>query len=381
MKLLEYQAKEVFKKFSIPVHPGYVARNIDEVKEALEKLNFPVVIKAQVPVGGRGKAGAIKLAESKEDAIEKAEKILNMSVKGVPVKKVLVTEAVDIKKEYYMSIVVDRRSGRPVAMVSSEGGVDIEEVAREKPEAIKKKTIDPHWGLRPFEARELSFELFEDKKLALKAADILLKLYRNFVEIDAQLVEINPLAEDRDGNLWAVDAKILVDDNALYRHPDVEKMRDMDYEDIRELEAKEADLSYVKLEGSIGCCVNGAGLAMATMDIIKKYGGEPANFLDIGGSSSPEKVKKAMELILADKNVKAVYFNIFGGITRCDDVAKGLIEAFSNTKIDVPVVIRLTGTNEDIARRMLEESGLPLVTASSMAEGARKAIELAQKAI
>jgi succinyl-CoA synthetase beta subunit len=378
MKLLEYQAKEVFKRFGIPVQPGEVAKNIEEVKKIVNKFDYPVVIKAQVPVGGRGKAGAIKIAETPDEAYRKAEEILSLNVKGVPVKKVLITQAVDIKGEFYMGIVVDRRISKPVIMVSKEGGVDIEEVAREKPEAIYKLSVDPRMGLRPFEARSLTLSVFDEKGLALKAAGLLLNLYRCFENVDAQLAEINPLAIDGEGNLWAVDAKIIVDDNALFRHPDIETMRDFDYEDRKEFEAKEADLSYVKLNGNIGCCVNGAGLAMATMDIIKNYGGEPANFLDIGGSSSPEKVRKAMELILSDPNVKAVYFNIFGGITRCDDVAKGLIEAFSQMDVEVPVVIRLTGTNEEIARKMLNESGLPLVTVTTMAEGAKRAIELAE---
>ncbi len=379
MKLLEYSSKEVMGKYGITVQPGFLARNIEEVEAALDKLQFPVVIKAQVPVGGRGKAGGIKLAGNREEALEKAQKILGMEIKGIPVKKVLVCQAVDIDKEYYLGIVVDRRAGNAVIMASSEGGVDIEEVARTKPEAIHKLSVDPKWGLRAFEARELMFRVFDDPKVALKASGFLMKLYRCFIENDAQLAEINPLALDKNGELWAVDAKILIDDNALPRHPELESMRDMDYEDKKELEAKEADLSFVSLDGYIGCCVNGAGLAMATMDIIKKYGGEPANFLDIGGSSRPEKVRKAMEIILRDPKVKSIYFNIFGGITRCDDVAKGLIQAFSDLEVKQPVVIRLTGTNEDIARRMLEESNLPLHPVKTMREGAIKAIELAGK--
>ena len=240
-------------------------------------------------------------------------------------------------------------------------------------------TIDPERGLQPYQARWLAFKIFEDKAQARAASSILMKLYAVFSKSDAQLAEINPLVATKDGRIIALDAKIIVDDNALYRHPDLEAMRDMDYEDPTELEAKEAGLSYVKLDGYIGCCVNGAGLAMATMDIIKHYGGEPANFLDVGGSSRPEKVLKAMELILRDSNVRSIYINIFGGITRCDDVARGLIEAFSQMEIPVPVVVRLTGTNEDIAREMLEKSGLPLITAATMSEGAVKAIELANR--
>jgi len=377
MKLLEYSSKEVMKEFGINVQPGFLARNMEEVRQAIDKLNFPVVIKAQVPVGGRGKAGGIKLASNKEEALEKAEKILSMEIKGIPVKKVLVSEAIDIDREFYLGIVIDRRSGKAVVMASAEGGVDIEEVARTKPEAIHKLEVNPRWGLRPFEARELMFKIFDDKKTALKASGFLLKLYSCFAEKDAQLAEINPLALDKQGELWAVDAKILIDDNALPRHPELESLRDMDYADLKELEAKEADLSFVSLDGYIGCCVNGAGLAMATMDIIKKYGGEPANFLDIGGSSRPEKVRKAMEIILRDPKVRSIYFNIFGGITRCDDVAKGLIQAFKELNVKQPVIIRLTGTNEDIARKMLEESGLPLHPVKTMREGAIRAIEMA----
>ncbi len=377
MKLLEYASRQVFERYGIPVKPGKLAYTPEEAEQVARDLEPPYVVKAQVPVGGRGKAGGIKLAQTPEEVREKAEKILNLTIKGVPVKKVFITTAVNIAKEYYVSVVIDRRNGTPVIMVSSEGGVDIEEVARTKPEAIHKLTVDPVWGLSDFQTRNLMFRLFKDKKKAIQAAGILKKLYRAFTEIEAQLAEINPLVETQDGEIVAVDAKILLDDNALFRHPDLEKLRDMDYEEQTELEAKEADLSYVKLQGTIGCCVNGAGLAMATMDVIKHFGGEPANFLDIGGSSRPEKVLKAMEIIASDPNVKAIFFNIFGGITRCDDVANGLVEAFRQMEIKVPIVIRLTGTNEELAREILEQSGLPLVTVKTMAEGAKKAIELA----
>ncbi len=378
MKLLEYSSKEVLKRYGLPIQPGEVAKTVEEVEKILDNLKFPIVIKAQVPVGGRGKAGGVKLAHDKAEALEKAKAILGMQIKGITVKKVLVTEAVDIDKEIYAGVVVDRRTKRPVVMVSSEGGVDIEEVARTKPEAIHKYAVDPILGFPAYKARELAFKVVGDPKLAIKFASNLVKLYNAFIGLDAQLAEINPFVIDKSGELWAVDAKVIVDDNALFRHPDIEKMRDMDYENLEELEAKQYGLSFVKLDGNVGCMVNGAGLAMATMDIIKKYGGDPANFLDVGGSSNPEKVTKAMEIILRDKNVKSIYVNIFGGITRCDDIAKGLIEAFSNMEVKVPVVIRLTGTNEDLGKKMLEESGLPLVTASTMAEGAKKAIELAK---
>ncbi len=380
MKLLEYASKEVFRRFGLPVQEGKLAYTPEEARRVAETLKPPYVVKAQVPVGGRGKAGGVKLAHTPEEVEEKARHILNLTIKGVPVKKVLVTEAADIAHEYYLGVVVDRRNNQPVIMVSAEGGVDIEEVARTKPEAIHKLAVDPIWGLSDFQARQLAFRLFQDKKKALKAAGIIQKLYRAFQEVDAQLAEINPLVETPEGELLAVDAKIVVDDNALYRHPDLEQMRDMDYEEPKELEAKAADLSYVKLDGTIGCCVNGAGLAMATMDVIKHFGGEPANFLDIGGSSRPEKVIKAMEIITSDPNVKVIYFNIFGGITRCDDVARGLVEAFRTMEVKVPLVIRLTGTNEEEGRRILEESGIPLHTARTMSEGAQKAVALAQQA-
>ncbi len=379
MKLIEYQAKEVFAKYGLPVQRGFVAKSAEEVAERVRELKFPVVVKAQVPVGGRGKAGGIKLAENPEEAVEKAQKILSMEIKGVPVKKVLVAEAVDIAEEYYIGITQDRRSQAPVFMVSAEGGVDIEEVARTKPEAIVKLSVDPVWGLQPFQARQLAYSLTKDKEKAKHLTKVIQTLWKIYRETDAQLAEINPFVFDSEGKPWAVDAKIIVDDNALYRHPDIAEMRDMDYEEPRELEAKEAGLSYVKLEGNIGCCVNGAGLAMATMDLIKHFGGQPANFLDVGGSSSPEKVKNAFRIILSDPNVKVIYLNIFGGITRCDDIANGLIQVFSQMEVPVPVVVRLTGTNEDIARKMLAESGLPLIVAKTMSEGAQKAVELAQK--
>ncbi|MCF6192279.1 MAG: ADP-forming succinate--CoA ligase subunit beta [Candidatus Hydrothermae bacterium] len=381
MKLIEYQAKEVLSSLGFPVQTGLLVHNEEELARALDQLNtYPVVLKAQVPVGGRGKAGGIKLASSREEALEKGRAILGMEIKGIPVKKLLVAVAVDIQKEYYTGIVLDRRNQTLTLMVSPEGGVDIEEVARTRPEAIRKLPVPVRDGLSDFQARQLAFWLFEDRKLALKGARILKALYNAARTLDATLVEINPLVLDGEGNLVAVDAKILLDDNALFRHPDLEKRRDMDYENKEELEAREAGLSFVRLDGNIGCCVNGAGLAMATMDVIKHYGGEPANFLDIGGSSRPEKVVKALDIILRDPRVQVIYFNIFGGITRCDDVARGLIQAFEQMKDQLeskPVVIRLTGTNEAEARELLQNSGLPLIAVETMAEGAQKAVELA----
>jgi len=377
MKLIEYQAKEVFARYGLPIQKGFVARTPDEVKKGLGSLAFPVVIKAQVPVGGRGKAGGIKLAKDPDEAIEKASAILSMEIKGIRVKKVLVSEAVDIEREIYLGIVQDRRARAPVLMVSAEGGVDIEEVARTKPEAIHKLVIDPVWGLQAYQARDLAYRLDPDPQRAKHLSQTLSVLWRIYRDTDATLAEINPFVFTPRGEPSCVDAKILVDDNALFRHPDLEAMRDTDYENPQELEAKAYDLSFVKLDGNIGCCVNGAGLAMATMDLIKHFGGEPANFLDVGGSSSPEKVKKAFSIILSDQNVRSIYLNIFGGITRCDDIAQGLIEAFKEMDVKVPVVARLTGTNEEKARQMLSESSLPLIPAATMSEGARKAVELA----
>ncbi|MGC8893834.1 MAG: ADP-forming succinate--CoA ligase subunit beta [candidate division WOR-3 bacterium] len=377
MKLIEYQAKEIFGKYGLPIQKGFVARTPEEVRAGLIALKFPVVIKSQVPVGGRGKAGGIKLANNADEALEKATAILGMEIKGIRVKKILITEAVDIAKELYLGIVQDRRAKAPVVMVSADGGVDIEEVARTKPEAIHKLTVDPVWGLQVYQARDLAYRLDPDPQRAKYLAQTLSVLWRIYRDTDATLAEINPFVFTKQGEPSCVDAKILVDDSALFRHPDLEAMRDPDYENPQELEAKAADLSFVKLDGRIGCCVNGAGLAMATMDVIKHFGGEPANFLDVGGSSSPEKVKKAFSIILRDPNVRSIYLNIFGGITRCDDIAQGLVDAFGEMDIKVPVVVRLTGTNEERARQMLSESKLPLIPAATMSEGAKKAVELA----
>ncbi|MEO0238503.1 MAG: ADP-forming succinate--CoA ligase subunit beta [candidate division WOR-3 bacterium] len=379
MKLLEYASKEVLSKYGVPVKKNKLCKSVDEVKAALDEFQFPVVIKAQVPVGGRGKAGGIKVAKDKEEAIRIASQILSMEIKGLPVKKVLVEEAAKIKTELYLGIVLDRGSKRNVVMVSKEGGVEIEEVAKTNPEAIVKLPVHPYLGLRDYEARYLAYRLSDDPEIVKRIQSFIKALYKLYVETDAQLAEINPLVVEEDGNVIALDAKIIIDDNALYRHPDLEALRDMDYENPEELEAKAKGLSFVKLDGNIGCCVNGAGLAMATMDVIKLYGGEPANFLDVGGSSSPEKIKNAMELILRDKRVKAIFINIFGGITRCDDVATGLVQAYKELNITLPIVIRLTGTNEDKAREILNKSGLPLYGVSSMAEGAKLVSELAAK--
>lgn len=377
MKIHEYQAKEILKRFGIPVPDGKVATTPEEAEKIANELGAPLVVKAQVHVGGRGKAGGVKLVKTPEEAKEAASKILGLDIKGLTVKKVLITKAIDIKDEAYIGYIVDRRSKKPLVMVSAAGGIDIEEVARETPEKIHKFVIDPFYGLLPHQAMELALKLYNDIKLVRKAADVILKLYKAFISVDASLSEINPFVVTPDGEIWAVDAKINIDDNALVRHPDIEEMRDVTEAEKKELDAKSKGLSYIKLDGNIGCVVNGAGLAMATMDLIKKYGGEPANFLDIGGSSSPEKVVNALNILISDKNVKSIFFNIFGGITRCDDVANGIVEALSKLTINLPIVIKLAGTNEDEAKKILSQT--ELITAASMADGAKKSIEIAGK--
>ncbi len=375
MKIHEYQAKKIFSKYNIPTPTEILCYTPQEVKQATLKFNENVIIKAQVQVGGRGKAGGVKLAKNPDEAEQFGTQILGMNIKGLTVEKVLVSEAIDIKSEYYVGITNDRNSKSIVFMVSSAGGIDIEEVAKTTPEKIYKLYVNPFdGGLFDFQARNLAFKIFDDIKIVRQVAKIIQNLYRCYIENDASLAEINPLVLDKKGNVLALDAKINFDDNALYRHPDIEKMREILPDEEKEMEAKSKGLSYIRLNGNIGCMVNGAGLAMATMDLIKFYGGEPANFLDIGGSSNPQKVIDAMNILLSDKNVKAVMINIFGGITRCDDVAKGLIEALNTLKVDIPIVIRLTGTNEEAAHNILKES--KLILATSMAEAAQTAINL-----
>lgn len=372
MKIHEYQAKEIFSSFDIPIPKGEVTSSPDEARQIAVRYEKPVMVKAQVHVGGRGKAGGIKYCADPDEAYFAAEEILGMEIKGLPVKKVLVTDALDIVNEAYVGVVLDRVSKTPVIMVSPAGGIDIEEVARETPEQIMKFEVDPIMGLRGFEATRLAMFVYGDIKLARQCAAIIKKLFRVFIDNDASLAEINPLIVTKDDQLIALDAKINLDDNGLYRHAGLEAMRDPDAEEPEEADARKADLSYVKLDGDIGCCVNGAGLAMATMDLVKHLGGTPANFLDIGGSSSPEKVIAAMKIILGDPNVKVVLFNIFGGITRCDDVARGIVEAVGQLKPGVPIVVRLTGTNEDKARKILKEVGLE--ASSSMEEAVKIAL-------
>jgi succinyl-CoA synthetase beta subunit len=376
MNLHEYQGKELFARFGIPVLPGQVAATPEEARAIAATIGGTVVIKAQVQVGGRGKAGGVKLAHDPEEAAEHARAILALTIKGHPVRRVLVAQAADIARELYLAIVMDRQKKLPLVMASAEGGVDIEETARTKPGAIMRWHV-PLDGIRPYQARGLMKPLFGDPRQVQQAADILLRLYRAFVEGDCSLAEINPLAVTTDGKVIALDAKVALDDNAEFRHRDWDSWRDPDDETPGARLAREKGLSYVKLDGDIGCVVNGAGLAMATMDLIKHYGGEPANFLDIGGSSNPEKVIAAFKIITGDSHVRAILFNIFGGITRCDDVANGIVAALAQNPLQVPLVIRLTGTNEELARKILLDAGMSATT--SMDEGVRTVIAQAQE--
>ena len=378
MNIHEYQAKEILRAHGIPVPPGEVARTPEDARALAESYGGTVVVKAQVHAGGRGKAGGVKLASTPDEAQAAAEAILGMEIKGLEVQGVLVTPAADIESEAYLGIVLDRGAQSSTVMVSAEGGIDIEEVAAENPDAITKLVIDPRYGLLPHQASDLAYALYDDPKLARQAASIIHKLYEAYQASAATLVEINPLIETPDGEVLAIDAKMNIDDNALFRVPDIAAMRDLSAEDPAEIKARDAGLSYIKLDGDVGCCVNGAGLAMATMDLVAHYGGTPANFLDIGGSSNPDKVVTALEIITSDPNVKSILFNIFGGITRCDDVARGIVEATSRIDIDVPMTIRLTGTNEDIALEILEENGFDAVT--DMDEVVKHAVELAHSA-
>ena len=376
MKIHEYQARQLFSEYGMPVPRGQVATTPEEVQKVAQQYGRAVMVKAQVHVGGRGKAGGVKFAPTPAEAFKHASNILGMDIKGLTVKKVLVSEAADIDSEAYVGITIDRATRRPVLIVSAAGGIDIEEVARKTPEKIVRISIDPLVGLLPYQARQAAFHLYRNIGTVQQAAKILLQLYDCFAKEDCSLAEINPLITNPAGEVWAIDAKINIDDGALYRHPNAESMRDPDAEDESEREARVAGLSFVNLDGSIGCIVNGAGLAMATMDLVKYYGAEPANFLDIGGSSNPDKVVTAMKIILRNPKVRAILINIFGGITRGDDVARGLVTAIQRMKPKVPLVIRITGTNEDLARDILEEVGLK--AASSMADAVQQAIAVSR---
>jgi succinyl-CoA synthetase beta subunit len=373
----EYQAKDIFRKYGIPIPPGDVATTPEEAEAIARRFGTTVVVKAQVHAGGRGKAGGVKLARTPEDAKSIAAQILKLTIKGLPVQKVLVTPAADIASEAYVGIIIDRGSKRPVFMASPAGGIDIEEVAASTPEKILRHTVDTRYGLQAFEAMQLAFFLFSDIRQVRSTAKILQQLYKAFSENGGSLAEINPLVTTPAGDVVALDAKMVIDDNELDRRPDIAALRDESAEDPSEVEARKASLTFIKLDGNVGCIVNGAGLAMATMDLVKYYGGEPANFLDIGGSSNPEKVVAALRIITGDPNVKAILFNIFGGITRTDDVANGIVTAIKQNPLKVPLVIRLTGTNEEIAVKILEANGLSAMT--DMDEAVKKAVALATK--
>jgi succinyl-CoA synthetase beta subunit len=376
MKLHEYQSKQVFARYGIPIPRGRVAATAMQAKEIAEELGGRVVVKSQVLVGGRGKAGGIRLAKNPQEAEEFATKILAMELKGLPVRKVLVDEAADIRHEIYLGVTNDRAARKPVMMASAAGGVDIEEVARISPEKIIKVHIDPLLGLRDYQTRDLAAGIDLPKDHWRIFGQICNGLWRAYLENDATLAEINPLVITGQNQLLAVDGKMVLDDNGLFRHTELTEMRDLDVEAPAEIEARKYGLTYIKLDGSIGCMVNGAGLAMATMDIVNYFGGEPANFLDIGGGAGADKVSAALRLILADPNVKAVLFNIFGGITRGDEVARGILTALEEIKTDVPMVIRLVGTNAEEGRQLLADA--KMITATTLAEAAQKAVTAAK---
>src|SRR5690606_33635034 len=383
MKLHEYQAKDILAAYGVSVQPGRVARTVDEAVEAARALEADgatlFVVKAQIHAGGRGKGGGVKLAKSVEEVREKAGQILGMNLvthqtgpEGQKVRAILVADAVEIQKEYYLGITLDRQKSMNVIMASTEGGVEIEKVAEETPEKITKVWIDPTIGLMPYQARMIAFNLGLEGKAMKQAPRFIEGLYEAYAGSDASLAEINPLVLTDKGEVVAVDAKINLDDNALYRHPDLAELRDVHEEDPLEVEASEHGLNYIRLDGNVGCMVNGAGLAMATMDVIKLAGGEPANFLDVGGTASADTVEAGFRLILKDKNVRAILVNIFGGIVRCDRVANGVVEAAKKVDIQVPLIVRLQGTNAEEGQRILDESGLKIETAIFLKEAAEK---------
>ncbi|MBI5599581.1 MAG: ADP-forming succinate--CoA ligase subunit beta [Deltaproteobacteria bacterium] len=390
MNIHEYQAKELLGRYGVKVPKGNIAftpQEAEEVAKCFLSDNPVCVVKAQIHAGGRGKAGGVKLARSREEALEHAKALLGHVLvthqtgpAGKVVKKVLVEEGCRIEKEYYLGVVVDRGSQRVCVMASREGGVEIEEVALKSPEKILKVYVDPAVGLQAFQARNLAFGLGLDRALINKAVRFMTALYGAFVDLDCSMAEINPLVTTKDGEVMALDAKISFDDNGLFRHKDVEGMRDLDEEDPREVEASRYNLNYVSLDGNIGCMVNGAGLAMATMDIIKLYGGSPANFLDVGGGANREQVTAAFKLLMSDDDVKAILVNIFGGIMRCDIIAEGIVHAAKDTHLKVPLVVRLQGTNVERGREILRQSGLNIITAERMDEAAEKAVKAAKAA-
>lgn len=379
MKVHEYQAKEIFSNYGIPVERHTLCHSAEEALEAYRQMNVDrVAIKAQVLTGGRGKAGGVKLVNNEKDVYHQTEKILNMTIKDLPVTKVLISEVVDIAAEYYISFVIDRNTRSVTLMMSASGGMDIEKVAQQSPEKIIRYSIDPFVGVPDYMARRFAFDLFHQIEQTDRMGKIIQGLYKAFTEKDASLAEINPLVLTASGTLIAIDAKMVFDDNALYKHPDIQTLFEPTEDEKMEALAKERGFSYVRMDGEIGCMVNGAGLAMATMDMIKLYGGSPANFLDIGGSSNPMKVIEAMKILLNDKKVKAVLINIFGGITRCDDIAVGLLQAFDQIKSDIPAIVRLTGTNGDIGRELLQTNNRFQV-AETMKEATIQAIKSAKE--
>jgi succinyl-CoA synthetase beta subunit len=384
MNIHEYQGKQLLKQYGVAVPEGKVAFTVDEAVEAAKQLGTPiVVVKAQIHAGGRGKAGGVKVAKSLDEVRTYAEQILGKVLvthqtgpEGKEVKRLLIEQGCDIKKEYYIGVVVDRETGRVVMMASEEGGTEIEEVAEHSPEKIFKEVIDPAIGLQAFQARKLAYSINIPTELVNKAVKFMISLYTAFVEKDCSIAEINPLVVTGSGDVMALDAKLNFDSNALYRHKDILELRDLEEEDDKEIQASKYDLSYIALEGNIGCMVNGAGLAMATMDIIKYYGGNPANFLDVGGGATTEKVTEAFKIILSDEAVKGIFVNIFGGIMKCDIIANGVVEAAKQLGLTRPLVVRLEGTNVEMGKKILNESGLNIVTADSMADGAQKIVAL-----
>ncbi|GIW50486.1 MAG: succinate--CoA ligase [ADP-forming] subunit beta [Anoxybacillus sp.] len=384
MNIHEYQGKEILRSYGVSVPNGRVAFTVEEAVEAAKELGSSVcVVKAQIHAGGRGKAGGVKVAKSLEEVRTYASELLGKVLvthqtgpEGKEVKRLLIEEGCDIKKEYYIGLVVDRATSRVVLMGSEEGGTEIEEVAAKTPEKIFKEYIDPAVGLQAFQARRMAFNINIPKELVNQAVKFMLGLYQVFVEKDCSIAEINPLVVTGDGKVMALDAKLNFDSNALYRHKDILEYRDLDEEDPKEIEASKYDLNYISLDGNIGCMVNGAGLAMATMDIIKYYGGEPANFLDVGGGATTEKVTEAFKIILSDPKVKGIFVNIFGGIMKCDVIANGIVEATKQVGLNLPLVVRLEGTNVELGKKILEESGLNITAAESMADGAQKIVSL-----
>jgi succinyl-CoA synthetase beta subunit len=386
MKIHEYQAKQILAKFGVAVPRGEVAYSPEEARAVAERLGGAVVVKAQIHAGGRGKAGGVKLARSAHEAERIASEMLGKKLvtiqtgpEGRVVKRVLVEEGLEVARELYLGLVIDRTTARPVFMASSEGGVEIEVVAAEHPERILKEFIDPALGLQAFQARKLAFGLELEAKLVNEAVRFFSNLYQAMIATDASLVEINPFVLTRDGRLLALDAKMNFDDNALYRHPDIRDLRDLDEEDPLEVKASNYNLNYIRLDGNVGCMVNGAGLAMATMDIIQYAGGRPANFLDVGGGANEEQVRRGFEIILSDANVRAVLINIFGGIMRCDIVANGVVAAVKSLGIEVPVVVRLEGTNVELGQKILRDSGLNFTVASGMKEAAERVVALGRE--